>query len=155
MLVSINSSQNIESCSDSVCRVRYSHVDFRDILFPPYRLNPQTSFAEACHPSCGDVPLHNHQSPASAHNATQFPLASGYLYVPVDILQSTSVTTAIAMPKSSFTTRKLNSSTFVITEDDAYAEHPLIYVKVHPRAQVLVVSDTGCDKASKCRVHGE
>lgn len=89
------------------------------------------------------------------HNVTQLPLASGYLYVPVDILQRSSATTAIAMPKSSFTTRKLNGSTFVITEDDAYAEHPLIYVKVHSRAQVLIVSDTGCDKASKRKVHGE
>lgn len=70
-------------------------------------------------------------------------------------LKIASVTKSIAMPDSSFTTRKLNSSTFVIMEEDAYAEHPLIYVKVHPEVPVLIIGDTGCDKASKRRSHGE
>ena len=45
------------------------------------------------------------------------------------------------MPRT-FKCDRLNSSTFLIVEDDQYGEHPFIYVKIYPR--LLVVSDTGC-----------
>lgn len=41
-----------------------------------------------------------------------------------------------------FVCTKVNSTTFVIVENDKYAEHPFIYVKIY--ANLLVVSDTGC-----------
>lgn len=51
------------------------------------------------------------------------------------------------MPEStSFRTKKINRSTFVVQERDAYDEHPLIYVKVHPKVPLVVLSDTGCDE---------
>ncbi|KAI7185527.1 hypothetical protein KC316_g3987 [Hortaea werneckii] len=50
---------------------------------------------------------------------------------------------------SSFTTRRVNKSTFVVQEHDAYGELPLIFVKVHPTVPVVIVSDTGCDEPSK------
>lgn len=59
------------------------------------------------------------------------------------------------MPSSSFSTKRLNSTTFVITEDDKYREHPLIYAKVHPKAPIIVLSDTGCDEPSEKRRNGE
>jgi hypothetical protein len=59
------------------------------------------------------------------------------------------------MSSSSFAAKKLNASTFLITEDDAYGEHPLIYVKVHPTVPVIVIGDTGCDRASKPKKHGK
>lgn len=49
-------------------------------------------------------------------------------------------------PTTSFTTRKLNSSTFVVQEQDAYVQYPLIYVKIHTKVPVIVLSDTGCDE---------
>ena len=36
----------------------------------------------------------------------------------------------------------------------AYGEHPYIYVKIHSAAPVLIIGDTGCDKASKHKTHG-
>jgi hypothetical protein len=56
---------------------------------------------------------------------------------------------------SSFTTKKLNQSTFLITENDAYREHPLIYVKVHPTIPIIIIGDTGCDRPSRSKTHGE
>ncbi|GAB7343911.1 hypothetical protein MBLNU457_1866t1 [Dothideomycetes sp. NU457] len=50
---------------------------------------------------------------------------------------------------SSFTVRRVNASTFAITEDDKYGEHPIIYAKIHPKAPVIILSDTGCDASSK------
>lgn len=58
------------------------------------------------------------------------------------------------MPFSSFSAKRLNGTTFVITEDDKYREHPLIYAKVHPRAPVIVLSDTGCDEPSEKNKYG-
>lgn len=52
-------------------------------------------------------------------------------------------------PSASFTSRKINPTTFVIREDDAFEEHPLIYVKLHPQAPIIIVSDTGCDESSE------
>ena len=56
--------------------------------------------------------------------------------------------------RSSFTTEKVNRSTFVICEEDVYGEHPLIYVKVHPKVPIVVISDTGCDKPSEKHKRG-
>ncbi|KAK4983762.1 hypothetical protein LTR66_008713 [Elasticomyces elasticus] len=47
--------------------------------------------------------------------------------------------------ESSFRTTRINPTTFLIVEDDKYAEHPFIYVKVHPTEPVLLLSDTGCN----------
>ena len=58
------------------------------------------------------------------------------------------------MSNSSFTAKRLNASTILITEDDIYGEHPFIYVKIHPKAPVLIIGDTGCDKPSKHKTHG-
>ncbi|KAH9838182.1 Metallo-beta-lactamase superfamily [Teratosphaeria destructans] len=52
----------------------------------------------------------------------------------------------MALPSSSFTTRRVNRSTFVVCESDLYRENPLIYVKIHPRAPFVIVTDTGCDE---------
>ncbi|KYG41221.1 hypothetical protein M433DRAFT_76285 [Acidomyces richmondensis BFW] len=46
---------------------------------------------------------------------------------------------------SSFTTRRVNRTTFVIQEDDLFVELPLIYVKLHPHNSVIILSDTGSD----------
>ncbi|KAK4894193.1 hypothetical protein LTR27_007560 [Elasticomyces elasticus] len=56
---------------------------------------------------------------------------------------------AAAKVSSSFTTKRINATTFVIREDDAYEEHPLIYAKLHSKAPVIVLSDTGCDEPSE------
>jgi hypothetical protein len=55
---------------------------------------------------------------------------------------------------SSFSSKRINSTTFVVREDDAFGEHPFIYVKVHPKAPILVLSDTGCDEASEKKKNG-
>ncbi|KAK8174465.1 beta-lactamase-like protein, partial [Phyllosticta citribraziliensis] len=44
---------------------------------------------------------------------------------------------------SSFSARRLNRSTFVISEDDRFGAHPLIYAKLHPLLPVLILSNTG------------
>ncbi|WPG99000.1 Hypothetical protein R9X50_00180200 [Acrodontium crateriforme] len=58
-------------------------------------------------------------------------------------------------PSTSFTTRRINASTFVIQEDDAFGEQPLIYVKVHPKCPVIIVCDTGCDQPNEEHEHDE
>jgi hypothetical protein len=58
------------------------------------------------------------------------------------------------MSSSSFTAKRLNASTILITEDDIYGEHPFIYVKIHPNTPVLIIGDTGCDKPSKHKTRG-
>lgn len=55
---------------------------------------------------------------------------------------------------SSFTTWQINRTTFAVREDDAFEEHPLIYVKVHQKAPMLVLSDTGTDEASESHQNG-
>lgn len=50
---------------------------------------------------------------------------------------------AIALPKTSFVSRRVNSSTFLIIEDDAYGEQPYIYVKIY--SEHLIITDTGCN----------
>ena len=59
------------------------------------------------------------------------------------------------VPVSSFAAKKLNTSTFLITENDAYREHPLVYVKVHPTIPVIIIGDTGCDKPSRSKANGK
>ena len=54
--------------------------------------------------------------------------------------------TSTRLPSSSFTTSRLNNTTFLIQEHDAYREQPFIYVKLHPKYPVIVLSDTGCDE---------
>ena len=41
-----------------------------------------------------------------------------------------------------FSCTRVNSTTFVIAENDKYAEHPFIYVKIYET--IVVLSDTGC-----------
>ncbi|KAH7024296.1 beta-lactamase-like protein [Macrophomina phaseolina] len=48
-------------------------------------------------------------------------------------------------PSTSFAATGLNRTTFLITEDDSFGEHPFIYAKLHPRLPLLILSDTGCN----------
>jgi glyoxylase-like metal-dependent hydrolase (beta-lactamase superfamily II) len=48
-----------------------------------------------------------------------------------------------SLPITSFVSRRLNSSTFLIIEDDDYGEQPYIYVKVY--SGHLLITDTGCN----------
>ena len=50
---------------------------------------------------------------------------------------------ATSLPSTSFISRRINSSTFLIIEDDSYGEQPYIYVKVYPNH--LLITDTGCN----------
>ena len=54
-----------------------------------------------------------------------------------------SISLGSLLPITSFVSRRVNSSTFVIVEDDAYGEQPYIYVKVYP--DHLLITDTGCN----------
>ncbi|KAK0255497.1 hypothetical protein LTS09_009519 [Friedmanniomyces endolithicus] len=58
-------------------------------------------------------------------------------------------------PTTSFSTKRINATTFVIREDDSFAEHPFIYAKVHPKAPVIVLSDTGSDEPSEEHKHDD
>ncbi|KIW00249.1 uncharacterized protein PV09_08140 [Verruconis gallopava] len=51
------------------------------------------------------------------------------------------------LPSTCFTCTRLNSTTFRIVEEDRFGEYPFIYVKVTPRALVLI--DTGCGGEAK------
>ncbi|KAM0421435.1 hypothetical protein ACHAPT_010789 [Fusarium lateritium] len=50
-------------------------------------------------------------------------------------------------PTTCFSANRLNKTTFVICEDDKWAENPLIYVKLFPSSLVLI--DTGCGGAAE------
>lgn len=50
---------------------------------------------------------------------------------------------ANSLPSTSFISSRVNSSTFLIIEDDSYGEQPYIYVKVYP--DHLLITDTGCN----------
>ena len=50
---------------------------------------------------------------------------------------------ALSLPVTSFVSRRVNSTTFVLCEDDKYGEQPYIYVKLY--ANHLLITDTGCD----------
>ncbi|KAJ7494681.1 beta-lactamase-like protein [Mycena galericulata] len=55
-----------------------------------------------------------------------------------------------ATPRTAFRATRLTSSTFVLSVtslseyNDVFQEHPLIYVKVVPSAQTILIIDTGC-----------
>ncbi|KAI5367106.1 Putative metallo-beta-lactamase, ribonuclease Z/Hydroxyacylglutathione hydrolase [Septoria linicola] len=59
------------------------------------------------------------------------------------------------MPSSSFLTSKLNGTTFLIQEHDAFGERPFIYVKLPPGAPVIILSDTGCDEPDSAHKHAK
>lgn len=67
---------------------------------------------------------------------------------------STNMTSRI-IPTSSFTTKRINKSTFLIIEDDAFEEHPYIYAKIHPKARIIILTDTGCDEPSSRSKHAD
>jgi len=50
---------------------------------------------------------------------------------------------------SSFTAVKVNDTTFAVTEDDSYEERPIIYVKIHPQAPLIILSDTGSNSPAE------
>lgn len=50
-------------------------------------------------------------------------------------------------PRTSFLSRRINQSTFLIIEDDNYREQPYIYVKIFP--DHLLITDTGCHNPRK------
>jgi len=56
--------------------------------------------------------------------------------------------------EGSFTTRRVNRTTFVVQEDDRFVELPLIYVKLHPHEPVIILSDTGSDAPKEEHWHG-
>ena len=56
---------------------------------------------------------------------------------------STSVRSEFSLPTTSFVSRRVNSSTFLICEDDYYGEQPYIYVKLYD--DYLLITDTGCN----------
>jgi glyoxylase-like metal-dependent hydrolase (beta-lactamase superfamily II) len=58
-------------------------------------------------------------------------------------MAETLVTEGSSLPSTSFVSRRVNASTFLIIEDDDYGEHPHIYVKVYP--DYLLITDTGCN----------
>jgi len=63
-------------------------------------------------------------------------------------MEDTSLSSAIdgsSLPITSFVSRRVNSSTFVIVEDDSYGEQPYIYVKTYPGH--LLITDTGCNSS--------
>jgi len=47
------------------------------------------------------------------------------------------------LPTTSFVSRRLNQSTFLLIEDDAFDEQPYIYVKIYPNK--ILITDTGCN----------
>ena len=49
-----------------------------------------------------------------------------------------------SLPTTSFVSRRVNKSTFLIIEDDGYGEQPHIYVKIYSKH--LLITDTGCNK---------
>ncbi|KAL2063545.1 hypothetical protein VTL71DRAFT_5350 [Oculimacula yallundae] len=46
-------------------------------------------------------------------------------------------------PSTSFTSTRVNESTLLVIEDDAFGEGPYIYVKIYP--QHILLNDTGCN----------
>jgi len=56
---------------------------------------------------------------------------------------------SMAASKQYFTCSRVNSTTFVIHEDDKYEEHPFIYVKIYINPPLVVLSDTGCAGGSE------
>jgi glyoxylase-like metal-dependent hydrolase (beta-lactamase superfamily II) len=44
---------------------------------------------------------------------------------------------------TSFISRRVNGSTFLVIEDDAYGEQPYIYIKIY--AKYILITDTGCN----------
>lgn len=52
-------------------------------------------------------------------------------------------TNGSSLPTTSFVSRRVNLSTFVVVEDDSYGEQPYMYVKIYP--EYLVITDTGCN----------
>lgn len=64
------------------------------------------------------------------------------------------MTRPISLTSSSFSSQKINSTTFLLIEDDAFSEHPFIYIKIHPKVPLVIISDTGCDEPSDEKKHG-
>jgi len=54
--------------------------------------------------------------------------------------------TVVALPTTCFTCTKLNNTTFLIVEDDAFREHPFVYIKIYD--STIVLFDTGCGGAT-------
>lgn len=56
---------------------------------------------------------------------------------------------SMAASKPYFRCSRLNSTTFVIYEDDKYEEHPFMYIKIYDDPRLVILSDTGCGGGSK------
>lgn len=52
-----------------------------------------------------------------------------------------------------FLCTRVNSTTFVIVEDDEYAEHPFIYARIYE--SLVVLSDTGCGSSADAPEHSQ
>jgi glyoxylase-like metal-dependent hydrolase (beta-lactamase superfamily II) len=53
------------------------------------------------------------------------------------------LTASTSSPTTSFLSKRINKSTFLVIEDDVYGEQPYIYVKIYP--DYILVTDTGCN----------
>jgi glyoxylase-like metal-dependent hydrolase (beta-lactamase superfamily II) len=53
------------------------------------------------------------------------------------------ISMAVPLPTTSFVSRRINSSTFLVIEDDSYNEQPQIYIKIYDNH--LLITDTGCN----------
>ncbi|RFU24766.1 hypothetical protein B7463_g11578, partial [Scytalidium lignicola] len=51
-------------------------------------------------------------------------------------------------PSTSFISKRVNDTTFLLIEDDAYGEQPYIYVKIY--SEYLLITDTGCNASRIC-----
>lgn len=49
----------------------------------------------------------------------------------------------VSVPTTSFFSTRVNSSTFLVIEDDSFGEHPHIYIKCYP--EHILLTDTGCN----------
>lgn len=85
------------------------------------------------------IPSRKYQSCANSEPAKVNPL-SNQVEMPSDEL-----------PSTSFLTRQINSSTFLVVEDDAYGELPYIYAKLYPN--YILITDTGCDSPRCLNLH--
>ncbi|KAG0651700.1 hypothetical protein D0Z07_2088 [Hyphodiscus hymeniophilus] len=54
-----------------------------------------------------------------------------------------------SLPITSFISRRVNSSTFIVCEDDSFGEQPYIYVKAYE--DHLLITDTGCNSPRSSR----
>lgn len=58
-------------------------------------------------------------------------------------MAGTALCETASLPITSFVSKRMNGSAFLIIEDDKYGEQPYIYVKIYP--DHILITDTGCN----------